>query len=112
MGSIDDETPSISQEAADLFGETVVFDPSGEDREIQAIVRRGGFDQNSALGAESSEPIFEVIVINSATLGIASTENVLNKTMQVAERKGEQRGNYTIVGVTVMNAGRMVLVVR
>ena len=97
---------------ADDFAEPITYYPrcgSGEGRSIDAVVIRDPL----AIFPEDGDvvtSVFEVRVVNSDTLGIASTElNTGGDQVEFAGRIGKEAKIYSIVRIIEQDEGMLVL---
>lgn len=93
---------------ANDFAESVVYTSStGSSRTIQAVVNRDGYQTDSR---EEDSEVFEVHIVNSSTLGVASSAiKPGTDTLTFAKRVGETATAQTIVRLLSHDEGMLVV---
>lgn len=95
---------------ADDFAESVIYTSgsTGDARTISAVVRREAWETQP--GTNSETPVFEVHVVNSATLGILSSQIAPGKdTLTFAARVSETPTARVILRITSHDEGMLTL---
>lgn len=86
-----------------IFGQTIIYDPSGVNRSITAIVKYIQDDESSQPVIRHKSPKVQIKVANDSTIGISAAEFGDNQIISVPPRPGATARNFNLARIVKCN---------